>query len=73
MKPLLPECIESSLTLDILKIIYSYVPHRKKEKKTPNSICSISPNMEHDLRKIQHAHIKGKNEMYMRDLEDFIL
>ena len=73
MKPHLPDCITSQISDDILKVIYSYVPHYKKKKSSPKSICSVSPNMERDLRKIQYSPMKGKNEMFMYDLDNFVL
>jgi hypothetical protein len=74
MKPALPRLIENVLPDDVLRCIYSFVPHLQKPKKRTSPPCySVSPNMNRDLRLIQQAMLKGKNEMYMRDLDDFIL
>jgi hypothetical protein len=74
MKPSLPLPIEYFLSDDVLRCIYSFVPHLPKPKKTKSPLfCSISPNMERDLRLIQCSTLRGKNEMYLRDLEDFML
>ena len=73
MKPQLPPELVALLPDDIVNHIYSFVPHLPKEKKTPTYPCSISPNMERDLRLIQGKALRGKNEMYLRDLEDFVL
>jgi hypothetical protein len=53
---------------------YEFVQHYPKQKKhSDTTICSVSPNMERDLRIIQSNTLKGKSSMFMRDLEDFIL
>jgi hypothetical protein len=70
MKPQLPPQIATILPNDIVLLINSFVPHLPKEKKSP---YSISPNMERDLRLIQSRALKGKNQMYLRDLDDFLL
>ena len=74
MKPQLPPMLAHSLSEDVMRIIYAYVPHFPKQRKSKSkSVCSVSPNMERDLRRIQSTNLKGKSEMYMRDLEDFVL
>lgn len=72
MKPQLPFHLEAELSKDVLRIVYMFVPHFKKYKKVKN-MCSVSPNMERDLRLIQRSHLIGKSDMYMRDLDDFVL
>jgi hypothetical protein len=73
MKPQLPPEIESLLPLEVVKIIYKFVPHIKPKKdRSPQSI-TLSPHAERDLRLIQYSTLKGKCEMYLRDLDDFIL
>lgn len=72
MKPTLPLTIENRLPDDVLRMIYTYVPHFPKQKKVSPK-WTVSPSMERDLRMIQQSTIKGRNEMYMRDLDDFIL
>lgn len=73
MKPHLPPHIEAILPDDIVRLINSFVPHLPKEKKSPSYPCKISPNMERDLRSIQNKLLKGKDNMYLRDLDDFVL
>jgi len=73
MKQNLPSQIEAQLCDDILKIIYSYLPHLPKTKVKPKSICSISPKLERDLRLIQSTILRGKSAMYLQDLDDFVL
>ena len=71
MKPELPREITDVLPDDIITHIQSFVPHLPKPKKAKSP--SVSPNMERDLRMIQNRFLKGTNNMYMRDLDDFIL
>jgi hypothetical protein len=73
MKPQLPPEIEAILPDEILRLISRFVPHFKKEKKSPSLPCSVSPNMERDLRRIQNMSLRGKNNMFLKDLDDFVL
>ena len=68
MKPRLPREIELMLPTDIVWLISTYLENVKK----------VSPPYKHDtlqkeLTKIQRSPLRGKNEMYMKDLDDFIL
>jgi hypothetical protein len=70
MKPHLPPEVEALFPVAIVKHIESFVPHTPKPKKTPPA----SPQLEKDLRRIQAKCGGGKkSEMYLRDLDDFIL
>lgn len=73
MKPQLPPEIERMLPENVLKRIYEFVPHLPKAKPSPKLQCTVSPSMERDLRLIQHKLLKGKSEMYLRELDDFVL
>ena len=53
---------------DILRHILRFIPEPPKKKRN-----SISPSLQKELHKIQKMTLKGKNNMYMRDLEDFLL
>ena len=64
----LPEEIEQLYPEDIINHIYSYIPYPKKHS-SPNS----SPSLQKELQKIQSVKINKKSEMYMKDLEDFLL
>jgi hypothetical protein len=64
----LPEEIEQLYPEDIINHIYSYIPYPKKQS-SPNS----SPSLQKELKKIQTIKLNKKSEMYMRDLEDFLL
>lgn len=72
MKPQLPPEIAAFLPQVVLNHIYKYVPHLKKKDRTPNWV-TLSPAAERDLRLIQHSTMKGKCEMYLRELDDFAL
>ena len=68
MKPRLPREIELMLPTDIVWLISTYLENVKK----------VNPPYKHDtlekeLKKIQRSPLRGKNEMYMKDLDDFIL
>ena len=72
MKPQLPPEIERIFPESVVKRIYSYVPHLPK--KSPRLLpCTVSPSMERDLRLLQHKLLKGKSDMYLKELEDFVL
>jgi hypothetical protein len=58
---------------DVLNYIQKFVPHLPKEKPVKVRKQSLSPNAERDLRLIQCKHMRGLNQMYLRDLDDFIL
>ena len=73
MKPQLPPCLCDQLPDDVLNIIQSFVPHLPKEKPVKSRSPSLSPNAERDLRIIQRKALKGMNQMYLRDLDDFVL
>lgn len=72
MKPQLPPEIAALFPQAIVEHIYSFVPHLKPPKIASPRI-TMSPALEKDLRQIQNNFLKGKSEMYLRDLEDFIL
>ena len=67
-KPELPVEIAALFPPDVVKLIHSFVPRPTKPKSTPPS-----PALERDLRRIQAQALRGKSEMYLRDLDDFIL
>jgi hypothetical protein len=53
---------------DLIYVINSFLPRPSKKKKQ-----QVSPSMQKELIKIQSITLKGKNNMYMRNLEDFCL
>ena len=68
MKPTLPMEIQLLLPEDIVRVINSFVPHLKKEK-----IQGVSPSLQSEISKIQRCFVSGKNEMYLKGFDDFIL
>lgn len=78
MKPQLPPEIVSIFPAEIVELINSYVPHLPKPKKSPlPTLCTYSPQMARDLRVLQSKthtpRLTGKNDLYLYDLEDFVL
>lgn len=69
MKPELPMEIQQFLPEDIVRYIRRYVPHIPKVKKTPPT----SPSLQRELERIQRSPLRGKNEMYLRNFDDFVL
>lgn len=68
-KPRLPQEIEQKLPADMVRIIYSFVASEPKRQ---------SPVMSHAgqtaIRSLQSSpKLKGKNEMYLYGLDDFLL
>jgi hypothetical protein len=68
VKPQLPEHINKMFPIDVVKLIYSFVPHLEKVPSPKGS-----PSLERELRRIQSKFMKGKSSMYMNELEDFVL
>ena len=76
MKPRLPDELEAALPRAVVDLLYTFVPHIKKSpKESPLAHLGISssPRLEKDLRAMQNIVLKGKSQMWLRDLEDFIL
>jgi hypothetical protein len=68
MKPTLPIEIQDVLNDDVIRVIYSFVPHLRK-KQSPK----VSPSLQYHLAKLQRSPLRGKNEMYLKGFDDFIL
>lgn len=76
MKPQLPPEIESLIPNDVLGVIYKFVPHLPKPKKPSwgdEHGFTSSPSLARELRSLQSSVLRGKNEMYLRELDDFVL
>lgn len=69
MKPELPMEIQLLLPEDVVWVIQQFVPHLPKQKKQGPA----SPGLQAQLERLQRSPLLGKNEMYLRDLDDFIL
>jgi hypothetical protein len=67
MKPRLPPPLEVRFPSTVLHVLYSYVPAESPKSKP------ASPQLQKDLLKIQNAKLRGKNVMYLYDLDDFVL
>jgi hypothetical protein len=68
VKPILPREISMNLPADVLRVIYSYVPHKPKVK-TPEG----SPSLQKELSRLQSKFLSGKSAMFMYELDDFML
>lgn len=68
VKPILPREITQHLPTEIIRAIYSFVPHTPKVL-TPEG----SPSMKKELAKLQSKALVGKTPMYMYELEEFKL
>ena len=66
MKPQLPDEIRRLFPSEIVHIIMSYTPHLEPKKV-------VSPSLQRELQRIQQSPLRGKNEMYMKEFDDFIL
>lgn len=69
MKPELPIKIQEHLPEDVVWYISTFVPHFPKPKKTP----PCSPSLQRELERLQCSPMRGKNEMYLWGLIDFVL
>ena len=68
MKPRLPKHVELFFPSDVVRYIYTYIPHLPKY--TPPS-----PSLQQQLMKLQHMNWKSSwtNAMYLKGLDDFVL
>ena len=68
MRPRLPWEIQQVLNPDVVWYISQFLTKHDSPKQPQQS-----PSLEKELRKIQISNLKGKSQMYMKDLEDFLL
>jgi hypothetical protein len=66
MKPELPKEVQDLLPKEIVNHIRRFVPHIKKDQP-------VSPSLIRELERIQRSPLHGKNEMYLKGFDDFIL
>ena len=71
VKPRLPEELEKSIPPELVHIIYSFLPHFPRSP--PPSPTFYASTLRCQLTKIQGKPMRGKNAMYLFDLEDFVL
>ena len=62
----LPQEVKDRLPDEIVKMIMTYLPKKKKKGH-------ISPSLQRELEKIQKLTLKGKSGMYLREFDDFSL
>ena len=62
----LPQEVKDKLPDDIVNLILSYLPKKRKRGH-------ISPSLQRELEKLQKLTLKGKCEMYLREFDDFSL
>ena len=62
----LPQAVKDKLPDDIVNLILTYLPKKKKKGY-------ISPSLQRELEKIQKLTLKGKCAMYLREFDDFSL
>ena len=69
MKPELPKEIQELLPEHLVCHINKFVPHFPKKRKP----TAVSPSLQKELTRIQKSPLRGKNEMYMKEFDEFIL
>jgi len=62
----LPQAIKDKLPDDIVNLIMSYLPKKKKKGH-------ISPSLQRELEKLQKLSLKGMKGMYLREFDVFAL
>lgn len=67
MDPHIKSFLIDAMNEDVVFVISQFVGYPKK-KKTKHS-----PTLQKELIKLQSSPLLGINDMYLRDLEDFIL
>lgn len=68
VKPILPREISMNLPTDVLRVIYSFVPHKVKVPSPGGS-----PSYQKELNKLQSKFISSRSAMYMYELSEFML
>ena len=62
----LPQEVKDKLPDDIVNLIMTYLPKKKKKGH-------ISPSLQRELEKLQKLTIKGMNGMYLREFSAFVI
>jgi len=62
----LPQAVKDKLPDDIVNLIMSYLPKKKKKGH-------ISPSLQRELEKLQKLSLKGMKGMYLREFDIFAL
>jgi hypothetical protein len=62
----LPQEVKDKLPDDIVNLIMTYLPKKKKKGH-------ISPSLQRELEKLQKLTLKGMNGMYLREFSAFVM
>jgi hypothetical protein len=62
----LPQAVKDKLPDDIVNLIMSYLPKKKKKGH-------ISPSLQRELEKLQKLSLKGMKSTYLREFDAFAL
>jgi hypothetical protein len=62
----LPQEIKDKIPDDIVNLILTYLPKKKKRGH-------ISPSIQRELEKLQKITLKGKSAMYLKEFDAFSL
>ena len=62
----LPQEVKDKLPDDIVNLILSYLPKKKKKGH-------ISPSLQRELEKLQKLTLKGMKGMYLREFSAFVI
>ena len=62
----LPQAVKDKLPDDIVNLIMSYLPKKKKKGH-------ISPSLQRELEKLQKLSLKGMKGTYLREFDVFAL
>jgi len=62
----LPQQVKDKLPDDIVNLIMTYLPKKKKKGH-------VSPSLQRELEKLQKLTIKGMNGMYLREFSAFVM
>ena len=66
MKPRLPKEVELFFPSDIVRYIYTYIPHLVKKEP-------MSPSLQKQLTKLQFNKRCDWSAMYLKGFDDFVL
>jgi hypothetical protein len=62
----LPQEVKDKLPDDIVNLIMTYLPKKKKKGH-------VSPSLQRELEKLQKLTLKGMNGMYLREFSAFVM
>jgi len=62
----LPQQVKDKLPDDIVNLIMTYLPKKKKKGH-------VSPSLQRELEKLQKLALKGMNGMYLREFSAFVM